>query len=70
MSAVIITVQLPVPVHAPLQPAKVDPRRGAALSVTRVPPGYVPEQSDPQVIPAGSLMIEPAPLPASITVSV
>jgi hypothetical protein len=35
-AAVIDTVQLPVPVHAPLQPAKVEPLVAAAVSVTEV----------------------------------
>jgi hypothetical protein len=36
-TAVIVTVQVEVPVQAPLQPAKVEPLAGAALSVTDVP---------------------------------
>jgi hypothetical protein len=35
--AVIVTVQVPVPVQAPLQPLKVEPAVGAAVSVTAVP---------------------------------
>lgn len=35
--AVIDNVQLPVPVHAPLQPANVEPLAAVALSVTEVP---------------------------------
>jgi hypothetical protein len=33
----IATTQLPVPVHAPLQPAKVEPDAAVAVSVTDVP---------------------------------
>jgi hypothetical protein len=36
-AAVIVTMQLPVPVHAPLQPLNVDPAAAAAASVTLVP---------------------------------
>ena len=36
-AAVIDTVQVPVPVHAPLQPANVEPLATAAVSVTVVP---------------------------------
>ena len=36
-AAVIDTVQVPVPVHAPLQPANVEPLAAAAVSVTDVP---------------------------------
>jgi len=35
--AVIARTQLPVPLHAPLQPANVEPLAAAALSVTEVP---------------------------------
>ena len=35
--AVMDTVQVPVPVHAPLQPANVEPLAAAAVSVTDVP---------------------------------
>ncbi len=35
--AFIVTVQLPVPEHAPDQPANVDPAFGVAISVTTVP---------------------------------
>ncbi len=36
-AAVIDTAQVPVPVQAPLQPAKVEPLAAAAVSVTEVP---------------------------------
>ena len=36
-ACVIDTVQVPVPVHAPLQPANVEPLAAAAVSVTLVP---------------------------------
>jgi hypothetical protein len=32
-----VTTQLPLPEQAPLQPAKLEPAAGAALSVTLVP---------------------------------
>jgi hypothetical protein len=35
--AVMDNTQLPVPVHAPLQPANVEPPAAAALTVTDVP---------------------------------
>jgi hypothetical protein len=37
LAAFIVTTQLPVPVQAPLQPAKVDPAAAVAVSVTEVP---------------------------------
>ena len=36
-AAVMETTQVPVPVHAPLQPEKVEPAAGVAVSVTLVP---------------------------------
>jgi hypothetical protein len=36
-AALIVTTQLPVPEHAPLQPANVDPADGEAVNVTDVP---------------------------------
>jgi hypothetical protein len=36
-AAVMDSVQPPVPVHAPLQPANVEPLAAAAVSVTEVP---------------------------------
>jgi hypothetical protein len=36
-AVVILTVQVPVPVQAPLQPVKVDPLAAAAVRVTLVP---------------------------------
>jgi hypothetical protein len=37
VAAFIVTVQEPVPVHAPLQPVKVEPFAGVADRVTLVP---------------------------------
>ncbi len=39
-----VTVQLPIPVHAPLQPAKVPPNPGVKVRVTTVPLGNFAEQ--------------------------
>src|SRR6202162_6007928 len=36
-AALIVTLQVPVPVQAPLQPANVDPAAAFAVSVTTVP---------------------------------
>ena len=36
-AALIVTTQAPVPVHAPVQPVKVEPAAAAAVSVTDVP---------------------------------
>ena len=36
-AAVMLTVQVLVPVHAPLQPLKVEPAAGVAVNVTAMP---------------------------------
>src|SRR2546428_5177401 len=53
----------------PLQPLKVEPAAGAAVSVTAVPLGKLAEQVAPQVMPAGELVTVPLPVPALLTVS-
>src|SRR5579872_1983956 len=69
----IVTVQGPVPLHAPLQPAKRDDESGAAVSVTTVPVSYddvhVPKPRTVQAMPAGALVTKPPPLPVVKTVS-
>jgi len=66
-----VTVQVvAVPVHAPLQPVKVEPAPAAAVSVTGVPVVYDAEHVVPQLMPAGLLVTVPAPAPALETVRV
>ncbi len=62
LAASIVTVQAPVPVHAPLQPVKVEPVAGTAVKVTVMltPKGAL--QRVPQSIPAGVEVMFPAPL--------
>ena len=69
-AASIVTVQAPVPVQAPLQPVKVEPVAGVAVSVTAVVYPKVPLQVLPQLMPAGVLATVPVPVPAGLTVSV
>jgi hypothetical protein len=66
----IVTEHVPVPVHAPDQPAKVELASGVAVSDAVVPELYGSEQSEPQFIPAGEDVIEPAPVPAFVTLRV
>jgi hypothetical protein len=64
-AALIVTVQIPVPVQAPLHPAKLQPEAGVAVSITEVPLSKVVEQTPGQVIPDGLLVT--VPLPAIVT---
>jgi len=71
VAALIVTVQVPVPVHpAPLQPVNVEPAAAAAVNVTTVPLVNDAEQVVPQEMPAGLLVTVPLPAPALETVSV
>ena len=59
-----MTWQVPVPVQSPLQPVKVEPPAGVAVSVTRVPELKLA----PQEMPAGLLETVPEPVPDLATV--
>jgi hypothetical protein len=66
-----VTVQAPVPVHAPLHPANVEVSLpGEAVSDTTVPLAYDALQVEPQLIPAGVDVTVPEPDPVFVTVSV
>jgi len=68
-AAVIDVVQVPVPVHAPLQPANVEPLAATAVRVTEVPEAKFAVQVVPQLMPAGDDVTVPAPVPAFVTAS-
>ena len=64
------TVQLPVPVHAPLQPPKVLPLSGVAVKVTLVDEEKLPvevEHEAAQEIPLGLLVTLPLPVLVTVT---
>jgi hypothetical protein len=63
---VIVTTQLPVPLHAPLQPANTDPLAGTSVSVTTVPLAKFVEQVCVQLIPTGLLVTVPVPVPPAM----
>jgi hypothetical protein len=65
-----VTAQVAVPLQAPLQPAKIDPEAGLAVSVIDVPTGTASVQSAPHAMPAGVLVTVPAPVPFFVTDSV
>src|SRR5437660_1395086 len=68
-TALIVTLQVPVPVQLPLQPVKVAPAAGVAVRVTRVPVVKAVEQVAPQEIPPGELVTVPLLVPDLVTVS-
>ena len=70
VAAFTVTAHVPVPEHAPLQPAKVEPAAGAAVRVTAVAGVKDCEQLAPQLIPAGVLVTVPVPVPLLVTDSV
>src|SRR3989338_4511091 len=53
---------------SPLHPEKVEPALGEAVRVTLVPELYGSEQSAPQLMPAGSEVTVPEPVPDLVTV--
>ena len=76
---VAVTVVLPVgereqgavPLQPPpLQPEKVDPAVGVAVSVREAPCTKLAEQVGPQLIPEGELMTVPVPEPVLVTVTI
>lgn len=67
LAASMVTVQVPVPEQAPLQPTKTELAVGVAVRVTWVPASKVAEQVAPQLIPAGEEMTVPLPVPLFAT---
>jgi hypothetical protein len=69
-AASMVTLQAPVPLQAPLQPAKVEPEAGAVVKLTTAPLSKFAEQFEPQEIPGGELATVPVPVPLFVTVRV
>ena len=69
VAALIVTLQVVVPLHAPLQPVKTKPVVGAAVRVTEDPLGKFAVHVVPQLIPEGALLTVPVPDPAVATVN-
>ena len=67
---VMLTVQVPMPVQAPLQPPKVLIESAVALSITLVPLANWVLQDALQLRPAGLLTTVPEPVPDLVTLSV
>lgn len=64
-------MHVPVPAQgAPLQPANTEPGAGVAVIVTLDPELNRAEHVAPQLIPAGELATDPAPVPVKLTLIV
>ena len=63
-----VTTHVPVPEHAPDQPANAEPDAAAVVKVTTVPEENEALQVEPQEIPAGELVTVPVPVPLETTV--
>src|SRR3989338_11716099 len=70
MFALILSVQFPVPVHAPVHPVKVSPDAGVAVRVTDVPELSETEHVGPQLMVAPLPITVPEPVPDLVTVRV
>ena len=68
LAASMLTVQGPVPVHAPLQPPSVQPGSGCATSVTVEPLTKSALHFVPQSIPDGVLVTLPSPVFVTLNV--
>ena len=68
-AAVIFSLQMPVPLHAPDHPAKNAPFPKDGVSVTIVPAANEAVQVGAQLIPAGLLVTLPVEVPARFTVN-
>ena len=68
-AAFMVTLQVDVPLQAPVQPAKVELAAGVGVSVTAVPAAKLAAHVVPQLMPAGVLAMLPVPVPEGVTVS-
>ena len=66
----IVTTQLPVPLHAPPQPLKYEPEPAVAVSATCVPLAKFAPHVAPQLITDGELVTVPLPLSLTDNVKV
>ena len=69
-AAVMLTVQAPVPVQAPVHPANVEPVPAAAARLTLVPLEKLALHALPQLTPPGVEVTVPLPVPLLVSVRV
>jgi hypothetical protein len=69
-AVVMLTMQAPVPVQAPVHPAKVEPVPAEAARVTLVPPEKLALHDVPHAIPPGVEVTVPLPVPFLVSASV
>lgn len=69
VAAVGVTVQAPVPAHAPLQPVKTESASGVAVRLRLTPAGKLAAHVMPQSMPAGVEAMIPPPAPILLTVT-
>jgi hypothetical protein len=69
VAAARVTLQVAVPLQAPLHPVKAKPVLGVAVSVMEDPEGKFAVHVLPQLIPEGALLTVPVPEPAVVTVN-
>jgi hypothetical protein len=65
-----VRMHVAVPLQAPVQPEKIEPEAGLAVSVIGVATATAFVQVVPHAIPAGELVTVPAPVPLFVTVIV
>lgn len=63
VAALIATLHVPLPEHAPFQPEKVEPEAGVAVSSALAPLLYEALQALPQLMPPVLLVTVPEPVP-------
>ena len=63
-----VTAHVPVPLHAPLQPANLEPEEGVAVNVTAAPLLKAALHVDPQLMAEGVEVTAPEPRPRFFTV--
>src|SRR5947208_11103229 len=70
VAAVMVTTHGPVPEHPPpLQPVNVETGAGVGVQITAEVYSYGAEHAAPHVIPVGTLVTAPVPVPVRATVS-